>query len=326
MSYKHLTKDERVSIGTLLQAKFSQKEIAKQLNRHSSTISRELSRGAFKNLSGYYVIAAEKRKTAKRLLANHRFRKIENNVQLIRYVKEKLGLYWSPEQIAGRLELEFGFTILCHETIYRYIYKQHPEFKKYLRCRKGKYRRRAGTKSRLKLLEESKKARIDKRPLIVEQRERVGDWEGDTILGKEKTIKILTHVERKSGLLLADKLETADAQNTKFKTIQRFKTISEDKKYTITYDNGSEFAEYELTGRDTKLDIYFAYPYHSWERGTNENANGLLRQFFPKGSYFANIKQKQIEAAVELINHRPRKRHNYLTPTEIFSAADCALD
>lgn len=326
MSYKHITRDERISIATLLNAGLGQKEIAKQLGRHSSTISRELSRGAFKNVSRYYVIAAEKRKTAKRLLANYRFRKINNNTQLVRYVEEKLKLYWSPEQIAGRLKLEFGFTVVCHETIYQYIYKQHPELKKCLRCRKGKYRRRAGTEARLKRLEESKKTRIDKRPLVVEQRMRLGDWEGDTILGKEKVIKILTHVERRSGLLLADKLTRASAENVKIKTIERFKSIPDDKKHTITYDNGSEFAEYELTGRYTGLKIYFAYPYHSWERGSNENCNGLLRQFFPKGSKFVNIKQEQIEAATELINHRPRKRHGYLTPTEIFSAENCTLD
>lgn len=326
MSYKHITRDERISIATLLNAGLGQKEIAKQLGRHSSTISRELSRGAFKNVSRYYVIAAEKRKTAKRLLANYRFRKINNNTQLVRYVEEKLKLYWSPEQIAGRLKFEFGFTVVCHETIYQYIYKQHPELKKCLRCRKGKYRRRAGTEARLKRLEESKKTRIDKRPLVVEQRMRLGDWEGDTILGKEKVIKILTHVERRSGLLLADKLTRASAENVKIKTIERFKSIPDDKKHTITYDNGSEFAEYELTGRYTGLKIYFAYPYHSWERGSNENCNGLLRQFFPKGSKFVNIKQEQIEAATELINHRPRKRHGYLTPTEIFSAENCTLD
>jgi IS30 family transposase len=326
MSYQHLTRDERVSIATLLNAGLGQKDIAKQLNRHPSTISRELSRGSFKNVSGYYVIAAEKRKAAKRLLANYRFRKINNNAQLIRYVEEKLKLYWSPEQIAGRLKLEFGFSILCHETIYQYIYKQHPELRKYLRCRKGRYRRRAGTEARLKRLEESKKPRIDQRPLVVEQRARLGDWEGDTILGKEKVMKILTHVERKSGLLLADKLTKASAENVKVKTIERFSNIPQEKKHTITYDNGSEFAEHELTGRHTGLEIYFAYPYNSRERSSNENANGLLRQFFAKGTKFANIKQEQIEAVLTLINHRPRKRHNYLTPTEIFTAKGCTLD
>ena len=325
MPYKHFSRDERLSLATLKRAGLTQKDIAKQLNRDPSTISRELSHGAVRSKNNYHANAAEQRKVAKRVKANQRFRKIENNEQLIRYVTGKLKLYWSPEQISGRLELEFGFAILCHETIYQYIYKQQPELKKYLRCRKGKYRRRAGTESRLKRLEEGKKQRIDQRPMIVEQRMRLGDWEGDTVLGKEKTVKILTHVERKSGLLLADKLDTATAEAVKLKTIKRFKSISKDKKYTITYDNGSEFSEHELTGRHAKLDIYFAYPYHSWERGTNENCNGLLRQFFPKGSCFATITQRQVEAATELINHRPRKRHDYFTPTEIF-AGNCALD
>lgn len=125
---------------------------------------------------------------------------------------------------------------------------------------------------------------------------------------------------------MADKLQEVRAEIVKQKTAERFASIPKNKKYTITYDNGPEFAEYELTGKGTQLDIYFAYPYHSWERGSNENANGLLRQFFPKGSYFGTITQEQIEAATELINHRPRKRHGYLTPTEIFSAVNCALN
>lgn len=125
-------------------------------------------------------------------------------------------------------------------------------------------------------------------------------------------------MERRSGYLFADKLERATAEITKRKTIARFETLPEDKKFTITYDNGSTFSEYESTEKETGLDIYFAYPYHSWERGCNENANGLLREFFPKKSKFANIEQEAIEKAVRLINNRPRKRHNYLTPYEVF--------
>src|SRR6185369_10718653 len=148
MSYTHLTRDDRVRLAALLNAGLDQKDIAKQLNKHPSTICRELSRGAVSNRVGYSVIAADKRKAAKRLRANYRFRKIEHNEPLAHYVVEKLRLYWSPEQIAGRLKLEFGFTVICHETIYQYIYKQRPELKNYFRCRKGKYRRRAGTEAR----------------------------------------------------------------------------------------------------------------------------------------------------------------------------------
>ncbi len=147
---------------------------------------------------------------------------------------------------------------------------------KYLRCQKGKYRRRYGTKIREKQREELKKRRIDERPEIVEKRQRVGDWEGDTVFGKDRKPAILTHLERRSGYLLADKIERALAELTREATVRRFKRIPKEKRHTITYDNGSEFAEHEMTQKVLKTDIYFAYPYHSWERGCNENVNGLF--------------------------------------------------
>ena len=125
-------------------------------------------------------------------------------------------------------------------------------------------------------------------------------------------------MERKSGLLRADKLAVATAEETKEKTIARFEPIARHKKHTLTYDNGSTFSEHELTERETNMEIYFAYPYHSWERGCNENANGLLRQYFPKGMPFENVEQKEIDRVVAEINNRPRKRLNYLTPNEVF--------
>lgn len=152
----------------------------------------------------------------------------------------------------------------------------------------------------------------------MDKRERIGDWEGDTIVGKERTKQILTHVERKSGLLLGDKLEHSTAEETKNKTIERFKTIPKNKKFTSTYDNGTTFSEHEMTEKKTGIEIYFAWPYHSWERGANENANGLLRQFFPKKSSFAMITQEAVDEACGLLNNRPRKRLGYLTPNEVF--------
>src|SRR5680860_1222055 len=136
---------------------------------------------------------------------------------------------------------------------------------------------------------------------------------------KEKQIHILTHVERKSGMLFADKLERGTAENTNEKTISRFSKLPKNKKHTITYDNGSTFSQFEMIEKFTGLSIYFAWPYHSWERGCNENANGLLRQFFPKKSFFASITQEDIDKACKLINNRPRKRLGYLTPNEVFN-------
>jgi IS30 family transposase len=218
----------------------------------------------------------------------------------------------------NKIEEKEGKTIIHYETIYRLIYKERPDLKKYLRCRKGKYKRRYGTKKREKEREESKKRRIDTRPEIVDTRERIGDWEGDTMRGSDRKAAILTHVDRKSGYLAANKLIRALAAITREATIGVFSKIPKKKRHTITYDNGSEFAEHETTERDTKIIIYFANAYHSWERGTNENTNGLLRQFFPKKTNLSKITDFELQRAVNLINTRPRKRLHYHTPKEVF--------
>jgi len=328
MPYQHITASQRSELGALLRANLAQKDIALHLGKHRTSIWRERTRNKSAltgSRTGYNAQAAQYSTKQRRIAANQRFRKIENNEQLQKYILTKLKARWTPEEIAGTLKEDFGFTVLCHETIYQYIYQVEPEWQIYLRHKKNKYRRRRGTTERLRRLEESKKKRIDTRPSMVESRSRIGDWEGDTVVGKEKTKRILTYVERKSGLLLAAKLETATAVEVREKTRMLFKRVSKIKQHTITYDNGSEFAEHELMERDLGLDIYFAYPYHSWERGTNENTNGLLRQFFPKGTFFASVTQRQLDRVVRLINTRPRKRHRYATPLEVFNEC-CALD
>lgn len=206
-----------------------------------------------------------------------------------------------------------------------FVDEEKQDWRKFLRQKKGKYRRRHGTNDRERAREEAKKKRIDTREAVADKRERIGDWEGDTIVGGEKTTGILTHVERKSGFLLADLLKRKTASFVKEKAVERFKDITEDKKHTITYDNGTEFSEHEVIERETDMKIYFAYPYHSWERGTNENTNGLLRQFFPKKSMFAMLTQDIVDKAVDLINNRPRKRLGYLTPYEVFVEGKIAV-
>jgi IS30 family transposase len=327
MPYKHFTPEKRNELAALLRAKVKKKNIAQQLRRHRTTIWREHQRGAGSN-GRYYVIKARRLAQEKRIKANARFRKIENDKSLRKYIIKKLKKYWSPEQISGRWNKLHKQKHIGKDAIYKYVYKKHKDLVKYLRCQKGKYRRRYGTRIREKQREALKKRRIDQRPEIINQRARIGDWEGDTIIGKDKKPAILTHVERKCGLILADKLERATAEATKKKTIRRFKRIRKDRKHTITYDNGSTFSEYEMTEDQTGLTIYFAYPYRSWERGTNENANGLLRQFFPKKSLFATITQRDVQKAVRLLNSRPRKRLNYSTPYEVFNQKEkcCTLE
>ena len=318
MSYQHITSNQRNELSALLIARIKKKDIAKQLGKDRTTIWRELQRNGTSNQRGYDARIAKGKAKKRRIKANQRFRKIENDNRLKRYIIKKLKQLWSPEQIAGRLRHEYDKAIIGKDSIYQFIYDQRKDLVKYLRCQKGKYRRRYGTRIREKQREEAKKKRIDTRPVVVDLRQRLGDWEGDTVIGQDRKPAILTHVDRKSGLLLADKLERATAELTRQKIVTRFDKIPRRKKHTITYDNGSEFSEHKTTEEKTRIDIYFAYPYHSWERGCNENANGLLRQFFPKKSIFATIRQEQIQSATRLINNRPRKRLNYLTPYEVF--------
>lgn len=319
MSFTHFNREERIRLAALKEAGLSNKEIARELQRDATTIGRELNRNRSPEKDRYLPGRAQELYVQRRADANQQFHKIIPRSNLEKYVIKKLKRYWSPQQIAGRIKRKKLFkTSIVHETIYQYIYHDKQELKKYLRCTKGKYRRRYGTKIREKQREEAKKKRIDERPRIVETRQRVGDWEGDTIVGGEKTIHILTHADRKSGLLMADKASDATAPAIRKLTVERFNKLPKKKRQTITYDNGVQFAEHETTERDLNIPIYFAYPYHSWERGTNENTNGLLRQFFPKKSAFKHVTQQHLDRIVKLINTRPRKRHNYATPEEVF--------
>lgn len=320
MSYSHFKSFQRNELAVLLRAGHSQKEIAELLGKTASAVCQELKRNPSDNKTGYDIGQAKRNAKEKRIAANARFRKIKNSSWLQKYIETKLKQYWSPEQISGRLKTKYisdKKKQVGKDSIYKYIYEERKDLVRYLRCQKGNYRRRHGTKIRLEQQLEAKKKRITERPAEVETREIIGHWEGDTIVGSDKQ-HILTHVERKSGLLLADKLVRGTAELTRKKTIERFENISKNKKLSITYDNGGTFAEHELTERKSGISIYFAWPYHSWERGTNENCNGLLRQFFPKKSAFAIVTQEQINEACGLINNRPRKRLGYLTPKEVF--------
>lgn len=322
MAYSQLHRDDRVKLAVLLRAGHSQKECAEQIGVSASTISRELSRHGG---SDHYTVWKAVRETKeRRISANDRFNKIEHQGWLVSCIVRNLKKSRSPEQIAGLLSRKRGRTVICHETIYAWIYATRPDLKKYLRQRKGKYRRRGGTKERAQTRELGKKRRIDERPLIVEKRTRIGDWEGDTILSSGSSHRILTFVERKSGYLAAVLIENGSADLVKKTAIEVFTRISRSKRLTLTLDNGIEFSAYELIERALDMTIYFAHPYHSWERGTNENTNGLLRQYFPKKSSFACLTQEDLDHAVKELNGRPRKRLGYRTPHAVFR--NCTLD
>lgn len=313
MSHKHITRDDRVRLAVLLKGKTKKEEIGRIVKKDRSSIFREVKRGSKSNQ--YLPSWSEKQRKHRKIKSGQGRRKIENNTVLRVYIITHLKLYWSPEQIAGRLKQEG--VVICHETIYQYIIR-HKKWKKYLRCQKGRYRRRHGTKRREKQREFEKKRWIGERPDIINHRQRMGDWEGDTVIGRERTKRILTHVERVSGYLFADKLDVVRAEIVAETVALRFRSLPKAKRLSITYDNGTEFASHEIIEKKTRARVYFANPYHSWERGSVENVNGLLRQFFPKRSSFATITEGDVKRAERLLNRRPRKRLNYLTPFEVF--------
>jgi len=246
----------------------------------------------------------------KRIAAMENIRVLKGVV--LRAVVKLIKEHYSPEQIAGvRGDVSAS-------TIYRYINERAPHLKQYLRSQKGKYRRKRGTKIREKAREQAKKRRIDERPAVTERRGRIGDWEGDTILGRDKRVRIVTFVDRRTGYLIAYLLPKHRAELLTKLAVQRFRRLPKAKRKTITLDNGTEFSDWERLEKQTRMTIYFAYPYHSWERGTNENTNGLLRQYFPKNYDFNLITPKELAQVVRKLNDRPRKRLNFQSPKQLF--------
>ena len=319
MLYNQFSRDTRIELAILLSAGKNQCDCASILGMHRVSVCEEINRN--KDLDGVYRgVHAHKRSLARRKSAKKMFRKIENDLDLRNYIVRKTKKYWSPEQIAGRLKkMCGGFAVISHEPIYQFIYDERPDLIKYLRHHKSHYRKRRGSHARILFNRASKVRRIDERPLVVEERSRIGDWENDTVIGKEKKQRVLTFTERKSGFGMADKLNVVTAEIIHEKEVKRMKSLPKEKRLTLTRDNGLEFGDYDSTlERKTKMKVFRAHEYHSWERGSNENWNGLFRQFFPKGMYFATVTQYQINKAVRLLNDRPRKRHNYSTPREVF--------
>ena len=188
----------------------------------------------------------------------------------------------------------------------------------YLRSQKGKYRRRHGTKKREKTREQAKKQRIDERPAIVERRGRRGDFEGDTLQGRDKRVRIVTFVDRKTGYLVAFLLPKMNAELLTSLALKQFKKIPKKKRKTITLDNGPEFSDWERLEKKSGMTVYFAYPYHFWERGSNENVNGLLRQYFPNSYDFNLITEKELQHIVCRLNNRERKRLKFKSPRSLF--------
>ena len=310
MNYTHITREERYQIYALKKAGLKQYEIAKVLKRSESTISRELSRNCGRR--GYRPKQAHS-KSMERQSINARM--IDDTTW--QFAQDRLLEQWSPEQISGH-------AAISPETVYQRVYAnkraggllwKNLRSQKLRKKRYGKVERRGTISNRVS---------IDDRAAIVETRSRIGDWEADTVIGKNHRQAIVSIVERKTGFTLIQKVERKTALAVSQAMIGLLKPHQK-KVHTITSDNGKEFAGHEEIASKLKANFYFAHPYSSWERGTNENTNGLIRQYFPKTRDFTTITQQEINMAMERLNNRPRKRLGYQTPNQVFFKSGVAL-
>jgi IS30 family transposase len=296
----------------MLRAGYAGAEIAHTLGKDPSSVNRHIAE--YGGREGYDVHEVRRRKRMKRIAAMDGIRVLTGT--LLRTVVQELKKHRSPEQIAGALALAGRY--IAASTIYRYIAERAPHLKQFLRSKKGKYRRKRGTKIREKAREQAKKRRIDERPKIVERRSRLGDWEGDTVMGRDKRVRIVTFVDRRSGYLIAFLLPKMRAELLTSLTLRHFRSIPKTKRKTFTLDNGTEFSDWERLEKKSGATVYFAYPYHFWERGSNENTNGLLRQYFPKDLDFNLITSEELASVVRRLNDRPRKRLGFKSPRQLF--------
>lgn len=316
--HSHLTQQKRIELSLMLRLGYSQRKTALSLGIHPSTVSRELKRN--RRPSGmYHPRDARMFARVRRAKANGLRIKLLTNHSLARLVELKLRSNWAPEQIAGWLRATRKSACVCAQTIYDWIYRFRRDLLPHLHCRKGKYRHTRDNALRKAFRDSRKAARhISRRPAHVMKRTRYGHWEGDTVRGNKHSGYIATFVERKSGYLMAVKISKSTAHAFEQAASSCFKHIPGKYTQTLTLDNGSEMNDYEAIEHRTGLKVYFATPYHSWERGTNENTNGLLRFYFPKKMSFKELTQEQLDLAVHEINTRPRKRLAYQTPESMF--------
>lgn len=310
---QHFTLEERQVLYRLNKAGKSQAEIGRLLGRHRSSIGRELKRNT--GGRGYRPqqaqrLAEERRQHSRRgcKLAD---RKMKN------YVLARLNKYWSPDQIAGRARKDFPRQPerhICGQTIYNWIDRESSAGNDWRWCLRRHGKRRGPSKrGQLKGC-----VSIEGRPKIIDRRQRYGDWEGDTVVGPRSS-GLLTAVERKSGYLSVAKLKDRRAASVVQAARKELGLLPAKLRRTMTFDNGKEFAQHQKIGRSLGMDIYFAEPYCAWQRGTNENTNGLLRQFFPKRTDFHRISHQAVARMKRLLNERPRRRLNYQTPAEIIA-------
>ena len=310
----HVTLEEREVLAQRRAAGASMRMIAMELDRNPSTISHELRR----NRSGNCYFPSKAQEEAAQRRRDRRLVRKMDQPEVNRMVRKHLKEYWSPDQIAGRSKLLFANNRKCQisrQSIYTWIHAQTLRGKKWTRYLRRYGKTRRGRENRGKLADTTP---IAGRPKIAERRGRLGDWEGDTVHGSTRG-GLLTLVDRKSRFLLMGQIDDLTAATVLDVAIDALHRVPRHARKTATFDNGKEFARHEELSRRTGLAVYFARPYSAWQRGTNENTNGLIRQFYPKGTDLVRQARSRISQVQDLLNHRPRRCLGYRTPHEAFT-------
>jgi len=309
MNYRHITEEERYHIKRQIGLGWSLRQIARGMGRSASTISRELRRNA--GQKGYRPRQANALAAARSANCRNARRIPDSTWQrVIPLLKED----WSPEQVAGRLGSEG--LLISHESIYRRVYADKAgrgDLWRHLRCQKKRRKRYASGRDRRGQIRNRRS--IDQRPSVVDQKGRLGDWEGDTIIGAARKGAIVSMAERRTQYVVLEKVVTRESKRVTDATIMGLHPLAAVVE-SITLDNGKEFAEHEIVSDALKADIFFAHPYASYERGLNEQINGLVRQYFPKGTSFDTITRSMLKRVQDKLNDRPRKSLGFKTPRE----------
>lgn len=310
---KHLTEEQRYTIEKLLSQQFSKSRIAAIIGVHKSTISREIKRNSDLR-SDKYISGLAHRKYEKRQKEKPRHKVFTDKIRV--RAEELLRQDFSPEQITGYCRKQ-GEEMVSHECLYQHIWsdkKQGGQLHIHLRRQGRRYRKRGVAKDCRGIIRN--RISIDKRPTVVENKERFGDLEVDTIIGKNHKGAIVTINDRATGMLTMKRIDKKEASITRKAIIELLEPWMPFNLSTMTADNGKEFAEHERISEQLGIDVYFAHPYHSWERGSNENLNGLIRQYIPKNSDFQSLSDDYIKYIENKLNQRPRKRFGYLSPKQ----------
>lgn len=323
-NYKRLDSDEREEISRMLALKYSLNQIAEKLGRYTSTISREVRSGNC-NKYNYRACKAQRRSLRNSSKRKKGKKRITKELELKKYVYKKLRLKWSPKQIAEELEKDYPLDMnmrIAPETIYSYLFvlPRGSLKKELLSClRQNRKRRHKQARGVIKASKIADMLSIEERPKSVEDRVIPGHWEGDLIVGKNNKSALGTLVERTTRTVILVPVKNKEAEHVAKQFAKEAKKLPQQMKLSLTYDQGREMAAHKLFTKITGMKVYFAHPRSPWERGTNENTNGLIRQFFPKGIDFNKVSRREIKKVQNLLNGRPRAVLNFQKPYEVFN-------